>query len=98
LEVQIYVCEYLDGIHDIQNALYSIDPIQTREWARKITKGPLNSFVNQILRSLKVAWQQTEQSQATTQNPFSHKRFTNRNPSHREAIIRVPHQAPPGLF
>ena len=51
-----------------QNALYSIDPIQTREWACKITKGPLNPFVDRILRSLKVTWQQTEQSQATVQD------------------------------
>ncbi len=44
----IYVRDYLNWIHDIQdkNALYSIDPIQTREWARRLTKGPLNSFVN----------------------------------------------------
>jgi len=37
----IYVRDYLNWIHDIQdkNALYSIDPIQTREWARRITKG-----------------------------------------------------------
>jgi len=50
--------------------LYSIDPIQTREWARKITKGPFDPFVNQIQGSLEAAWQQTEQSHATTQNSF----------------------------
>jgi len=37
-------------------------------------------------KSLKVAWQQTEQSQAMTQNPFRRERLANRNPSHREAI------------
>jgi len=44
----IYVRDYLNWIHDIQdkNALYNIDPIQTREWARRLTKGPLNPFVN----------------------------------------------------
>jgi len=57
--------------------LYSIDPLQTREWARKITKGPLNPFVNRNPKKLEVAWQQAKQSQATTQNPFRRERFTN---------------------
>jgi len=47
--------------------LYIIDPIQTQEWARKITKGPFEPFVNRFLGSLKVAWQQTEQSHAMMQ-------------------------------
>jgi len=33
----IYVLDYLNGIREIQdtNALYSIDPLQKQEWARK---------------------------------------------------------------
>ncbi len=37
-----------DPYYTRQNALYSIDPIQTREWARRITKGLLNPFVNRF--------------------------------------------------
>ena len=48
--LKIYVRDYLNWIHDIQdkNALYSTDPIQTREWARRITKGPLNPLLSEI--------------------------------------------------
>ncbi len=46
----MYVRNYLKWIHDIQdkNALYSIDPIQTREWVRRLTKGPLNPLLTDI--------------------------------------------------
>jgi len=70
---QVYLCSQIfgwDPWYPRQNALYSIDPIQTREWVCKMTKGPFEPFVNRILGSLEVAWQQTEQSHATTQNPF----------------------------
>jgi len=75
-----------DPCYTRQNALYSIDPIQTQEWARKITKGPFEPIVYRMLGCLKVAWQHTEQSHAITQNPFRRERFTTRDPSHREAI------------
>jgi len=81
-----------------QNALYSIDPIQTREWACKITKGPFEPFFNWILGSLEVAWQHTEQSHAMTQNPFKAGALHNRKPKPQRGYLRVPHQAPPWLF
>jgi len=77
-----------------QNALYSIDPIQTREWARKITKGPFEPFVNWFLRSLEVAWQQTEQSHATTQNPFL---SVSASQLETQATERLYKDAPPGI-
>jgi len=74
---EIDVPDYLNGIHEIwdTNASYSIDPLQTREWASY-------PFVNW---NSKLAWQQKEQSQATTQNPFRRESHL-RDPSHREAI------------
>jgi len=40
--------DVIHGPYTRQNALYSIDPIQTWEWARRITKGPLNPLVNRF--------------------------------------------------
>jgi hypothetical protein len=39
----IHVRNYLNGFHEIQNtsALYSIDPLQTREWTSKDLTHPL---------------------------------------------------------
>ncbi len=42
-----------DPLYTRQNALFSIDPIQTREWAHKITKGPFEPFVNQFSEAWK---------------------------------------------
>jgi hypothetical protein len=62
----MYVCNYLNGIHEIQNtnALYSIDPLQTREWARKNQTNPLSMELKASLAT------HAEQSQEATLKPF----------------------------
>ncbi len=68
----IYVRDYLNWIHDIQdkNALYSIDPIQTREWARRVTKGPLNSFVNWFSEAWSKLGNTHDKAKLRRTNPF----------------------------
>jgi len=56
---------------------------------------PFYPIVNQ---NSELAWQHTEQSQATTQNPFRRKRVTLRRPKPQRGYIRMSHQAPPRLF
>jgi len=91
----IYVCEYLDGIHDIQDKTLCIalTPFK-HENGRVNNKRSFEPFVNQILGSLEVAWQQTEQRHATTQIPFlgaSASRWET------QATERLYKDAPPGI-
>jgi len=71
------------------NALYSIDPLQTRKWACTL------QWTLWKPKS-KLAWQNTEQSQATTQNPFRRKHITHRRPKPQRGYIRVPTRRPYG--
>ncbi len=74
--------------------MYNIDPIQAREWARRLTKGLLNPFVNRFFRSLIVAWQRKEQSQTTTHKPLL---GTSAPMLETQATERLYKDAPPGI-
>jgi len=60
------VGNYLNGINEIQstNTLYSIYPLQTREWARKNQTNPLKEELKASLAT------HAEQSQVATLKPF----------------------------
>ena len=74
--------------------MYSIDPIQTREWARRITKGPLNPLLTDF--------QKLDQSLAThmtkpsydAQTPFRRERPKLET----QATERLYKDAPPGIL
>jgi hypothetical protein len=70
-QASIYVRKYLDGIHDIQDKMHCIalTPFK-QENGRVNNKRSFEPFVNQILGSLEVAWQHTEQSQSYDAKPL----------------------------
>jgi len=75
------VRDYLNGFHEIQNtsALFSIDPLQTREWACKKQTHPL---VTEIKADL--ATHRTKPG-SSAQPSFRREPYL-RDPSHREAV------------
>ncbi len=67
----MYVREYLDGIHDVQDKMpcIALTPFKHENGCVN-NKRSFEPFVNRILGSLKVAWQHTEQSQSYDTKPF----------------------------
>jgi len=53
IESAIDVRDYLNEIHEIRdtNASCSIDPLQTREWARKYQRDPFTPLLTKIQSS-----------------------------------------------
>jgi len=75
------------------NALYSIDPIQTREWARRLTKGPLNPLLTDFQKlDHSLATHMTKQSY-NAQTPFRRERPKLET----QATERLYKGAPPGI-
>jgi len=84
----------LDPWDTRQNALYNIDPVQTREWARKITKGPLNPLLTDFQKlDRSLATHMTKPSY-DAQTPFRRERPKLET----QATERLYKDAPPGIL
>ena len=76
-----------------QNALYSIDPIQTREWARRITKGSLNPLLTEF-QKLDQSLATHDQAKLRRTNPFQARAPKQET----QATERLYKDAPPGIL
>ena len=74
--------------------MYSIDPIQTREWARRITKGPLNPLLSDIQKLDRSLATHMTKPNYDAQTPFRRERPKLET----QATERLYKDAPPGIL